>query len=128
MTLAHAQDSTTIDPFGGVGIRESDPVLIDEALLGQFTGIDSQRFSLTGADSNVYGYVLNDPVGLFDPTGLGAADTLAFIARNSGQGLAAFADGAIPFFDPFAAAGLIDPCDPTLKASVNTQKRPYMNP
>lgn len=73
------------------------------------------------ADANLYAYVGNSPTNAIDPLGLytwaDAGSDAAFFARNSTQGLAAAADGAIPFFDPFAGAGAYDPCDPTLAGS-----------
>ena len=63
---------------------------------------------------NVFTYGLDDPINNFDPTGL---NWVVEFAINTNQGLAAFADGFIPFADPFAAAGFYDPCDPTLKWS-----------
>ncbi|MBI3478006.1 MAG: RHS repeat-associated core domain-containing protein [Acidobacteria bacterium] len=44
------------------GARDYDPVL------GRWTAKDPILFA--GGDTNLYGYVLNDPVNLFDPSGL----------------------------------------------------------
>ena len=71
---------------------------------------------------NLYLYAGNDPVNLSDPYGLTYTwqdfkRDAGFVARNSAQGAAAWADAIVPFFDPFAAAGAYNPCDPTLAGS-----------
>ncbi len=64
--------------------------------------------------ANVFRYAESNPMVRVDPRGL---NSIAEFAINTNQGLAAFADGFIPFADPFADAGFYDPCDPTLKGS-----------
>jgi hypothetical protein len=90
---------------------------------------------------NLYGYVGNNPIDYFDPSGLmiapfrrpggaspvnlipGTGLTLSEFAGDVGlgsaQGAAAFVDGLIPIpgFNPLASLGLYDPCDQSLLAS-----------
>jgi RHS repeat-associated protein len=68
---------------------------------------------------NLYQYALGDPLQFTDPEGLeplfNYGGALNFYGNTTLQALAAFGDGAIPFFDPFS--DFYDPCDPTLKGS-----------
>jgi len=61
------------------GFREYDP------LTGKWTAKDPLLFG--GGDSNLYGYVLGDPVDLVDPWGL---LTQFFVWRGAGYGSSAF--------------------------------------
>ena len=71
---------------------------------------------------HTYQYALNDPINLLDPYGLTYSwrdfkRDARYAAYNSAQGLAAAIDGAIPVFDPLAATGAYNPCDPALQGS-----------
>ena len=71
---------------------------------------------------NLYSYAANDPLNFLDPYGLTYSwqdfkRDARYAAYNAAQGLAAAIDGAIPVFDPFAAAGAYNPCDPALQPS-----------
>src|SRR5207253_3393176 len=65
-------------PFGFAGgLYDQDTKLTRfgardyDALTGRWTAKDSLLFA--GGDTNLFGYVLNDPVNLSDPSGLEAA-------------------------------------------------------
>ncbi len=68
-------------PFGFAGgLYDSDTKLTHfgyreyDAYTGKWTAKDPILFK--GGDSNLYGYVLNDPVNLVDPEGLSVVDDL----------------------------------------------------
>lgn len=93
------------------GARDYDPAV------ARWTSKDPIRFD---GGHNAFDYAAADPVNLVDATGLaplfGYGEALSFYGRTSLQGLAALADGAIPFADPFAGWAY-DPCDSTLGGS-----------
>ncbi|MEX2580446.1 MAG: RHS repeat-associated core domain-containing protein [Verrucomicrobiales bacterium] len=75
---------------------------------------------------NLYGYVGNDPLNSTDSLGLYSinadgsvnnewGDAAKDIGGRALKGLAAWADGVIPFADPFADAGAYDECDSDYK-------------
>jgi RHS repeat-associated protein len=97
-TTGHVAQRTTYDGFGKVtfddnpgfqpfgfagGLYDPDTRLTRfgardyDAETGRWTAKDPIRFA--GGDTNLYGYVLNDPVNWIDPTGL-VLDTVADIA------------------------------------------------
>ena len=65
------------------GNRDYDPVV------GRFLSRDSILFE--GSDTNLYGYVLNDPVNLIDPSGLSWTSLRNLVVNG---GMSAFAYGA----------------------------------
>ena len=77
-------------PFGFAGgLYDSDTKLVHfgyreyDANTGKWTAKDPIGFA--GGDSNLYGYVLNDPVNLVDPEGLSFKDMLARAAISIGK-------------------------------------------
>ena len=70
---------------------------------------------------NLYCFVDNGPTIWIDPYGLytlgECLQICAAFCTGAGQGLAAEADGALPFVDPFAKLGAYDPNNPTMKKS-----------
>jgi RHS repeat-associated protein len=95
--------------------------------LGRFIAEDPLRFA--GGDYNLYANVWNDPITFRDPLGLwgvqfgntnlGAGNPWLIFDQGSwgdlGRGMAATADGIIPFADPFSQ--YYDPCDPVFMTS-----------
>jgi RHS repeat-associated protein len=95
--------------------------------LGRFVSEDPMQYF--GGDFNLYAYVWNDPMVSIDPIGLagvqfgtvkiGIGDPWLIFNQDSwgdlGRGIAATADGIIPFGDPFS--GYYDPCDPVYASS-----------
>ena len=83
--------------FGG-GLRDRDTNLVHfgyreyEPYTGKWTAKDPIDFG--GGDSNLYGYVLGDPVGFVDPSGLILA-ALAPISLPLAAGLAGAITGAV---------------------------------
>jgi len=70
------------DPQTGLvrfGVRDYDPET------GRWTAKDPIGFD--GGDTNLYGYVVNDPVNLFDPLGTDWVDTTANISAGIGDAL-----------------------------------------
>ncbi|MDE2179981.1 MAG: tandem-95 repeat protein [candidate division NC10 bacterium] len=79
-------------PFGFAGgLYDSDTGLVRfgardyDAETGRWTTKDPIRFA--GGDTNLYGYVLNDPVNWVDPLGLYTVQELAAIIYNETSGL-----------------------------------------
>jgi RHS repeat-associated protein len=99
------------DPDTGLtrfGARDYDPVV------ARWTTKDPVRFD--GDGTNLYGYVLADPVNLVDPTGLYSALDFTLDAGNFATGVA---DAASLGLGPlargylesnFGAGGYVDPC------------------
>jgi RHS repeat-associated protein len=75
--------------------------------------ISEDPIGFAGGDVNLYAYVGNGPMNYIDPLGLFTIGDV-FDSDVTIQGLAAFADGIIPFGDPFAANGMYNPCDARL--------------
>jgi RHS repeat-associated protein len=75
--------------------------------------IAEDPIGFAGGDVNIYAYTGNRVMNLRDPLGLFTIGDY-FDSNLTLQGLAAFADGFIPFWDPFAASGFYKRCDPRL--------------
>src|SRR5665213_2742324 len=102
-----------------------------------FPDLSVGEFAPRDPQVNLYTFVDNNPINEVDPLGLwGIAfgnnggshyvnvgwgnPNLYFSpssANDAGQGLAAAADGANPFGNPFGNHGFYDPCDSNLKFS-----------
>jgi len=87
--LTDSNPSFTV-PFGFAGgLYDADTKLTRfgyrdyDAYTGKWTAKDPIGFS--GGDSNLYGYVLGDPVGLIDPLGLSFKDMLARAILSIGR-------------------------------------------
>ncbi len=87
-------------PFGFAGgLYDADTGLTRfgardyDAQIGRWTTKDPIRFQ--GGDSNLYGYVLNDPINLIDPLGLLNPVKLAVGTVNTVRGMSSLAQGTI---------------------------------
>ena len=106
------QTSYTYDPFGGTSLTGSSNAnefqytgrenegnglyfyrnRYYSPLLGRFISEDPLGFG--GGDDNLYAYVFNDPINLFDPFGTNALPAAATVARIAAHGLKVIPGGA----------------------------------
>lgn len=94
-------------PFGFAGgLFDQDTKLVRfgardyDAATGRWTAKDPTL--LRGGDTNFYGYVLNDPINLFDPTGLEGEDCTCPKQTNPIiNGIGGFVDAYVRDFNPF---------------------------
>jgi RHS repeat-associated protein len=94
-------DDNSIVPFGfAAGLYDADTKLVRfgardyDPDTGRFVGKDPLLFG--GGDTNLYGYVANDPINWTDPTGLARGDwwdprTYVYPVVEAGQGATDFA-------------------------------------
>jgi RHS repeat-associated protein len=75
--------------------------------------ISEDPIGFQAGDVNIYAYTRNSATNWRDPLGLFTVGDY-FDSDLTIQGLAAFADGLIPFWDPLASSGTYNACDPRL--------------